>query len=349
MKMPSNYVKVFWGRYLLRSVSFVDLLRKAQPVSPSGSSRERHKLTGRRKRLLLSSHDTEVILTQGVKRKVNRSSLSDLPAEILRLICTFLPLSSATALTLCNFTTFLKLGSDFSHKLYIPTSGLQSREDTTTKTQFEQREAFLGLLEKDLPIDIIFCHYCQKLHDYQASDLKHSMGKGTRPCTTPEIKVPPSSSLPRPTPFFSNEFLDHNFSRLQILMKRYRMNAESFWGVAGLYAYETIRTDGSYTQELTCRARIYSGKLIFRIKHIVSFPEQRKELPPEFILRVCSHHVAHTTVGPLKIFDNIKDHLSHHDGCQPVTIPTLCKWCDTEYQINCNPKKKGRSIVVRVW
>ncbi len=188
--------------------------------------------------------------------------MNGLPAEILRHIAAYLPLSSAAALTLSSRFILAKLGTVCFAGLtkdYLPLIQNKYRTHGAIPQPLPpqpEREIFLILLDRDLK-ETIYCYYCKIIHD-PTETLKDLKKKGLqqRACARFE-------SL-RSRHWFHDDFY---FSKLQFMMKR----SERFGIDCSRELRRLSKTCTFYgkrfTHQLTSQVRIISSNIFVRMEH----------------------------------------------------------------------------------
>jgi len=99
------------------------------------------------------------------EHQVNAStgSFADTPSEIIQLIASWLPLSSAAAFTLCNHRLHTIIGNQYLLALRLNMPVAPKVDYRRMSEVMTEREAFLQTLDRDMKASF-FCTYCSKLH-----------------------------------------------------------------------------------------------------------------------------------------------------------------------------------------
>lgn len=268
-------------------------------------------------------------------------TLNNLPIEIIQYITSFLPTSSAAALALCSKAILKKLGSAYFEELDKGKWQIErwNYEVPSLTDQQAERQTFLLLLDKDVN-RIIFCYFCQKLHDPDKT-IPDNWIRGERPC----------SAADRTTLIYG--YYGFNYSRIYMAMKYHRLGLDNKVILSQLSRTVTKYYDGTSHQQ-SLSSRIISNTFYLRTQHWLLLPPN---LPPElpksyYFWNLCWHmRTFHNSRSYLEEF--LQCRLSHYeDGrlCPTCSGLKQCKECLTEFQIDVKDlQNRGSAIVITEW
>jgi hypothetical protein len=267
------------------------------------------------------------------------STLGKLPPEIIVHVTRFLPNASAASFALCCGSIRGILGTRYW--------GALQAED-----QQLEREAFLSLLERDLP-DYILCYHCTILHT--GNKARHEAR--IQPSTRPHCRY-------KATPCYNEEMLggvrgyihdDFRFAVFQKTMKRYRLGLDYSYHL-NLLACNTTgrRSIEHFPFRCTAQARIIAGSLLLRVQQVVLIPSGRalKGVASCFI-KIC-YHFDNVAVDPrARLPENVPCEIVHqHDLKQCIRYSGLkqCNYCPTEYRIDLQEcGQHGVAVIITKW
>lgn len=262
------------------------------------------------------------------------SILTILPTEIILDIVQILPLASAASFAFCSVTAYRILGTRYWEALW-------------TKGQEREKEAFLLLLEREMP-NYVLCYQCNILHSgnevYSATPYWSS---GRRPhryfaasCHTNDCSAGLSLLI---HPYF-------HFSNFQMAMKRYRLGLNYKYHLSLLNYNYTYQERGRFPHHDTFEAQIVAGSLYLRIQRVGLIPTSRSVPTSRYFTgynyNICRHvHTGDVLWNP----DAEPCTLAHrHDLKQCVKLSGLkeCISCPTEYNMVIHERGNDDAVVI---
>jgi hypothetical protein len=178
------------------------------------------------------------------------SILSRLHPGIIIHVTQFLPTASAASFALCCCSTYDILGTRYWEALQ--TGGRQ-----------QEREAFLLLLERDLP-GYILCYYCTILYLGNKTSYETCMQPSTQ--LRYRYGMTPCSKEGLLGGVFKYIHKDFSFSIFQMTMKRYRLGLDYSHHLSLLACKTTSkRSMEAFPYQCTAQARTIARSLFLRV------------------------------------------------------------------------------------
>lgn len=241
-----------------------------------------------------------------------------LPPELLLVIAEFLSVPSAAAFALCCQPMRGILGR----------SSWDALQNRTAQAKIN-REAFLSLLEKDMPFHIA-CQACRKLHrvkkpifgDYYAPDLA---------CWKKDTTTSANSVI----------FPTFHYAIFQMVMKRHRLGLD-YNTLLKQLRYSEVEPGIEHMYQCKAEARIVSNSLYIRVQHgfLLSLSDDAP-FPNRDMDRVCPHqgsnHIRFCSPGRLACI--VRCRISHWKKREDKSCPICsglhsCDSCPTEFQVD---------------
>jgi hypothetical protein len=285
-----------------------------------------------------------------VLRPPHSHELHDLPTEILQLIGSFLPLSSAALLTLTCHTILSKLNTTYLTPLKASLPPSQYRDPHGSLIIFPRAthggelEAFLILLSLDLP-DHIYCYFCRLIH--LSAYLSSNQPDSSHACTRIKPKYLYYRSIPTSL----------TFPLLNSVSKRSsRFNISPTTALQPLTQTRTLFRP-TFTRQISTLAKHTNNAILLRSTHwlliaisgplsVLQFPHLfRAELCPhiqllEFLLNTFKSRVFSSS-GPLDTTPTPTDRVTNSGLFQ-------CKHCATEFEIDSATTRSRHEFALRV-
>ena len=263
---------------------------------------------------------------QKKKQKESRN-MCTLPPEIVQLISSFLPLSSAVTLIICSHQMLYLLGDQALHSLRLP-------------SQRRERKVFLGLMERDLP-NLLLCHHCEV---FQAVPRDESVGQLWRYREEPgcvrlndDIFVWPSYRI--------------RFPHVQLLMNNYRFGRPYREDLERFSYKSTLTVDGAHFESEAWACIMVGGELLVRINSRLRLATQEDINKLRYSVPWVCCHLRELYQGRT-CFQRILCQPCHDGGlpCGECSGMRCCNECSTWFQV-CGREltKSRREIRIDVW
>lgn len=266
-----------------------------------------------------------------------------LPLELIYLAASHLPTESVACLSLCNHYLYSSLKTEYHLKTEssFTIDNLHPPRDADSIVM----NAFLHLLERDLPLHII-CPHCNKLHFTPLAE-RHLVTERYSPTTSKTwSKCRTRDSLSQgvrytPPRFSSTIFL--------MAMKTHRRGRDTS-PLLDLLSYKKIESCAGFTQLHISEARIRNDSLLIRDQKVFMLPASRKTpftLFGEF--GFCRHCVLHSTDDLLRcgIYVPTVEEMDNYVSREGIIY---CNYCHTELRIDFKSYgKAGNAMFVTRW
>jgi hypothetical protein len=297
-------------------------------------------------------------------------SIEKLLIEVLEVIASFLPTSSAVLFVLSSRTVMWKLGTgtfkainkpiETLPQAFFPSSPPYAKEQQHLMSFWreDQKELhnFLQLYDRDRP-DSLYCHYCRKIHN----PGKHDPGRW-HPCSSTTVALLPHCYYP------NNIY----FNKLQYIMKRHRLGLDTTTQLSELSKTKTKRAlslDGSkYTRQISTLARIRYNKLLLRTQDWIIIPSNPKpQLPSGWNVQFCPHweFLQRKAWERCSCYDHTGDQWRScscdeierliscklsQPSCSCCSYVIRCKECPTEFQLDSRKIGKDKwALAFTIW
>ena len=273
------------------------------------------------------------------------TSLEKLPAELLEMIATHLPLSSVATLALCSRRLLQTLGTQYWDLL-------KDQQHPADRTNF------LELIDPEIS-DLVLCMECKKFHRPYWQEWLSAKSEGRPPgCVSNEQSARASGKT----------YGQRNwFSPVQMTLKRHRLGLDTSAELKNLACvhvrseYPSLaREQSTWATRTTSVPRIVDGQMVFRNQFHL-FLRAGAPFPLECLLTwtPCPHMSPFFgSFGPSKwprdpLSGLIKCRLHHvftPDGCDDCRGWRRCESCDTEIRVDHKTwQGRGLSLLVTVY
>lgn len=218
---------------------------------------------------------------------VRSLSLEGLPVELLKSIADFLPTSSAAILTTTSRALLSNIGPTYLMKIKAGKWNIPRRlvyygcRPLMTRPQ-KELENFWLLLEDEYH-DVIYCYHCKRIHTPDVT--KPSLNEEDPPTGCSDVEV-----WTIDCPYVHSDF---NFSQVQMVMKRHRLNLDTSSHLQALSKTQTwynSKPVSRHTRQLSTTACIHDGRFMMQTQHrmlIPFFPVAK--IPNFWSLKLCPH------------------------------------------------------------